>query len=105
MSPKFDKGPPMSLLIEIKVTPSSGKQGFAVDKSGNLKCFLKSSPVGGKANAELIKFLSKKLKVRQNQVIILSGETSRKKRLKIEEKISFEEFCKIMGLQLQKELF
>lgn len=87
----------MSLIVEIKVVPSSGKQALRKDSSGLLKCYLKSAPEGGKANAELIKFLSKKLRIPQNQITITSGATSRKKRLKIETSLTLEEFCKKLG--------
>ena len=39
----------MSLVIEIKVFPSSGRQKFVIDKSGKLKCYLKNPPEKGKA--------------------------------------------------------
>ena len=51
----------MTIVLDIKVVPSSGKQRIEVDKTGKLKCHLKSPPEKGKANHELIKFLSQKL--------------------------------------------
>jgi len=94
----------MTLVIEVKVIPSSGKQQCTTDKSGTIKCYLKSAPEGGKANAELIKFLSKQLKVSQKQITILTGTTSRKKRIKIDAKLSRELFCKQMGIFLQQTI-
>ena len=94
----------MALIIEVKAVPSSGKQECKTDKSGTIKCFLKSAPEAGKANAELIKFLSKKLKVAQNQITILTGTTSRKKRIKIEADISLDQFCEQVGIELQKAI-
>lgn len=93
----------MPLFINIKAVPSSGKQGCAFDKSGTLKCYLKSAPEGGKANAELIKYLSKKLKVPQNEISIVGGTTSRKKRLKIEG-ITLEEFYQKLSLEKQQTI-
>ena len=91
----------MAVRLDIKVTPQSGKQAFLLDKSGLIKCLLKSPPEGGKANAELIKFLSKKLSVPQENNIILQGVTTRKKTVKIETSLDRASvFCKL-GLETQ----
>ena len=84
----------MALLVEIKVIPSSGKQRFFKDKSGQLKCYLKSPPEKGKANTELINFIAKKLGVPKSKISIPFGITSRKKRLKIDLDISFNNLVK-----------
>ena len=94
----------MALIVEIKAVPSSGRQVCKADKSGVIKCYLKSPPEGGKANAELVKFLSKKLKVRQDQVAIIAGATARKKRIKIDAEMSLEMFGDMLGLEFQKKL-
>jgi uncharacterized protein (TIGR00251 family) len=73
----------MHIFLEIKVVPSSGKQKCITEEAGDLKCYLKSNPEGGKANKELIKFISKKLKIPQFRIVITSGKTLRKKRIKI----------------------
>ncbi len=80
----------MALVFEIKIVPSSGRQQIVLDKSGLLKCFLKSAAENGKANAELIKFLAKKLKIIQDDVSILVGKKVRRKRIKINQDISFD---------------
>lgn len=82
----------MALLIEVKVVPLSGKQKCVLEEDKTIKCFLKSAPVKGRANYELIKFFSKILKIPQHYVKIVSGGMSRKKRVKIDAEISFEEF-------------
>lgn len=88
------------MFVEIKVVPASGKQGFVIDKNGFLKCFLKSAPEKGAANKELIKQLSAALKITQLQVAIVSGLTSKKKRLKIEG-LTEEQFWKSLGFDDQ----
>lgn len=99
----------MSLLFIIKVVPSAGKQLFAIDKSGNLKCYLKSPPEDGKANLELIKFLAKSLKTTQNEIEIVAGATSRNKRIKIITKLAYHEILQVLGLSFdqvaQKTIF
>ena len=71
----------MPTLLELKVVPQAGKQGFIRDKSGIIKCFLKSPPEDGKANQELIKLLSKTLKIPQASIQLLMCATSAKRPL------------------------
>lgn len=49
-----------------------------------LKIKIKAPPIEGKANLELIRFLSKTLGLPQNQITIEKGELSRKKKVHIE---------------------
>ncbi len=49
-----------------------------------LKIRLTAPPTDGKANKHLIKYLSKQFKVKQSAITIVSGHTSRQKRLCIE---------------------
>jgi uncharacterized protein (TIGR00251 family) len=91
----------MATLLEIKVVPQSGRQHLARDKSGTIKCFLKSPPEDGKANEELVKFLSKKLNLPQNSIKILQGATSRNKVLKIEGPFDQSSVLLKLGLDLQ----
>jgi len=91
----------MPVSLSIKVTPSSGKQKFELDKTGQIKCFVKSPPENGKANTEIIKFLSKSLSIPQDQVLIIQGETSRKKVLKILATLSQEQILQKLGLAHQ----
>ena len=86
----------MPLILEIKVSPASGRQEFVVDKSGMLKCFLKSVPEKGKANKELLKFLSDKLKIPSIHLDLISGHASRKKKVKINSDISVEKAISIL---------
>ena len=81
----------MTVILDIKVVPNAGKQRITRDKTGMLVCSVKSQAEGGKANEELIRFLSKKLSIPQNSISIVLGATSRKKRLKIVTATSKEE--------------
>lgn len=94
----------MALLIEIKVKPQSGRQLCTLDKSGLLKCFLKSPPEGGKANEELIKFLSKALSIPQNSINIIRGASSRSKLLRIDAHLDRTALLKKLGIEMQKSL-
>jgi uncharacterized protein (TIGR00251 family) len=94
----------MSIILEVKVIPQSGKQALQIDKSGQLKCYLKSPPEGGKANEELIKFMSKKLSITQDSFFILQGVTARKKLLKIDIDCTREELLGKLGVDYQKTI-
>jgi uncharacterized protein (TIGR00251 family) len=86
------------LIIDIKVAPNSGKQKAILDKTGKLKCYLKSPPERGLANSELIKFLSKSLSISQNDIEITAGLASRNKRLKIQTDLTFEQLINLLGI-------
>ena len=91
----------MGFKLSIKVAPNSGKQACISDKSGGIKIFLKSPPVDGKANKELVDFLSKALKIPKNHIDIISGLGSRTKIIEIGGNITLDTFFDIMGLSRQ----
>lgn len=80
----FLKHEPHHTLLHIKVTPNSSHQkisGKFIDEKNQewLKVNLRAVPEDGKANEELIKFLSKTFKISKSEIEILRGETSRMK--------------------------
>jgi uncharacterized protein (TIGR00251 family) len=89
----------MALIIEVKVVPRSGRQQWIMDKSGMLKCFLKSAPEKGQANAELIDFVAKSIGAARAQVELISGHAARKKKIKIDKGLTCEQFLQQLGLQ------
>jgi uncharacterized protein len=94
----------MPLIVQIKVTPASGKHKWVIDKSGILKCFLKSPAQDGRANAELIKTIAKMLKLNAQRVSIIAGQTTRIKRVNIDADISLAQFIAALGIEQQKQL-
>jgi uncharacterized protein (TIGR00251 family) len=95
----------MSLCVSIKVVPQSGKTGFIFDKNGTLKCYLKSPAEKGLANKELIKTIAQKLKISQDSIELLSGHTSRNKRIKIVANITIDQLWEALGLEQQQKIF
>ncbi len=95
----------MALIIQVKVVPSSGHSKWAVDKSGILKAYLKSPPEKGLANQELIKALAKALGLPQSEVMIISGATSRIKRIKVNAELNYEQILEAIGIEKQISLF
>jgi uncharacterized protein len=71
------------MKIQIKVKANSKEQKIVELKDGSLLIQLKSSPVKGKANSELIKILAKKYQVTQAQIQIKHGLTSKQKLVEI----------------------
>ena len=68
----------------IKVKPNSKEQQIIEEEDGSLTIRLKSPPVDGKANQELIKVLSKKYNVPKSYIRIKSGASSRQKLIEID---------------------
>ena len=63
----------------IKVKPNSQQQKIIEEADGSLSISLKSPPVDGKANEELIKLLAKKFSVPKSRITIKLGLSSRQK--------------------------
>lgn len=76
-----DKGD--HLILNVRVVPRASRDGLAGLMGEALKVRIQAPPVEGKANAYLIKFLSKHWKISRSQIEILSGETGRNKRMRI----------------------
>ena len=67
----------------IHVQPRASKTEIAGWHADAVKIRLKSPPVDGAANDELIHFLAKTIGVSRRDVQITSGATARRKRVKI----------------------
>ena len=68
------------IALAIRVVPRARKNEIAeLMTDGTIKIRLKAPPVEGKANRELIRYLSKILKVPQKKIEIVAGETKRNK--------------------------
>lgn len=63
--------------------PRAGRSGFAGLREGALLVKLAAAPVDGAANDELISLLAKTLKIPKRDILIVSGERSRSKRVRI----------------------
>ena len=94
----------MAVIIEVKVAPSSGRQQCIIDKSGTLKCYLKSPPEHGKANQELIKMIAKALNIPQIDVQIIVGETTRNKKININKNVTVNQVIAALGIEQQMKI-
>jgi uncharacterized protein (TIGR00251 family) len=72
------------VILDVKVIPRAGRTALAGTRDGSILIRLAAAPVDGAANAELIAFLSTLLDVPKRDITIVSGETSRQKRVRID---------------------
>ncbi len=63
----------------IKVIPKSSKTEIIEESNNSFKIKLKAVPEKGKANAELIKFLSKHFKTAKSNIQIIKGKAGKNK--------------------------
>jgi hypothetical protein len=66
------------MIVDVKVTPNAKRQEIKLE-SGTLKVKVLSRAERGKANQELIEYLSKILGVRKADIKILRGERDTRK--------------------------
>jgi hypothetical protein len=71
------------MKIKVKTIPRASVPGIEELKENELKVKLKSPPVEGKANQELIKLLADYYKIPKSRIEITKGLTSRNKIIKI----------------------
>lgn len=72
-----------AIVFGVRVLPRASTSEIAGEHDGALKVKLKSPPVEGAANAELIKVLAKFFDVPKSAVEILKGQTAKTKQIKI----------------------
>ena len=70
-------------IVQIKVKPNSRASLLAQNEDGTWVAQLKSPPVDGKANEELIGLVAKHFGVRKSEVSIKSGGSGRLKLIQI----------------------
>ncbi len=79
---------PNGIKLFVRLSPKAKREGIEgvyadPDGSERLKIAVSASPVDGKANEALIKWLAKYLRVAKSSVSLISGETDRCKTLTI----------------------
>ncbi len=67
------------ISIDCWIQPKSSRTAFSGIHGNSIKIAVAAPPEDGKANAELCKFLSKKLGISKSSVQIKSGHASRRK--------------------------
>ncbi len=72
-----------SFVITVRSKPRSNVSSLEAEEAGTWIARLKSSPVDGKANAELIGLVAKHFGCSKSSVTIISGASARLKLVKI----------------------
>ncbi len=71
------------MKIKVKVKPNSKQQKIEESADGSFVVRLKSPPIDGKANKELLELLAKKFHISRSQITIKSGLSSKNKLIEI----------------------
>jgi uncharacterized protein (TIGR00251 family) len=73
-----------ALILNVRVQPRASRDEIVGVHGEQLKIRLTAPPVDGKANQTLLKFLAKITGVLSRQVTLLSGDSGRNKRVRID---------------------
>jgi len=71
------------LILSVYIVPRSSKTEVVGPYGDALKIKLNAPPVDGRANEELVYFLSKKLKISKSNIKMISGFNQKRKVLSI----------------------
>ncbi len=74
-----------AFTLAVKVVPGAPANRFAGYQGEELVVKIAAQPEKGKANKELIAFFSKSLGITKSEVVLLRGETSHHKLLRLPE--------------------
>ncbi len=70
--------------LRIHVVPNAKIENVVGEHGGAIKIKLRAPAVAGKANAALVDFLAKRLKVSVRRIVLLRGHKSRDKLVRID---------------------
>lgn len=89
---EFQRG----VVLSVVVTPRSSKTEIASIDDDAIRVRLNAPPVDGKANEALIKLLAGVFGLSKRDVEILSGSTSRRKRVRVETDLGAERVSELL---------
>jgi uncharacterized protein len=72
-----------ALALELLIQPRASRTRVVGEHDGRLKLQLAAPPVDGEANAALVEFLAHALRVKKADVVVLRGETGRRKTVRV----------------------
>ena len=85
------------MIIDIKVLPRSSRSEVLI-RNGKLTVAVTSPPESGKATTAAIEAIAKWLKVGSSQVVLVTGKSSRNKRISIPDDLEGRFFEKMREL-------
>jgi uncharacterized protein (TIGR00251 family) len=71
------------VILSVKVKPNSRTSSLIQKPDGSWRAQLKSAPVDGKANAELVTLVADHFQCREADIVIKSGASGRMKLVKV----------------------
>jgi uncharacterized protein (TIGR00251 family) len=71
------------VIIELTVRPGASRRGVIGVTGDRLVVAINSPPDKGKANDELVDYLAREMRVPKSALLIVRGETSRRKTIRI----------------------
>jgi uncharacterized protein len=74
----------LSVTLQLKAKPGSSRSGLVQEADGTWTAWLKSPPVDGKANAELVALVAQHFGCAKSSVSVHSGAGSRFKRVRVD---------------------
>ena len=80
----FVRDDPGGALLEVLVQPRASRTRAVGEHGGRLKIQVTAPPVEGEANAALVEFVAGALGVRKSAVLVLRGDTGRRKTLRVD---------------------
>jgi uncharacterized protein (TIGR00251 family) len=84
------------IVVSVKVQPNASKDRVVGEHADQIKIAVTVAPEKGKANKAVIKVLSQWLGVKSSDIQIISGETSREKKVFIKN-ITAEDLYKLVS--------
>jgi len=72
------------IMLSVRTQPGSSRSRVVGEYGGRLKLAVTAAPEKGKANKAVIELLADTLHINESSIHIISGESSRDKRLLIE---------------------
>jgi uncharacterized protein len=73
-----------NIIFSVRVVPRSSRSEIAGEQGGSLRVRIAAPPVDGAANEELVRVLAKEFGVSRRAINIISGHSSRLKKISIE---------------------
>jgi uncharacterized protein len=71
------------VIVEVSTRPGASRRGVIGVTADRLVISVNSRPEKGRANDELIELLAREVRVPQSALLIVKGETSRRKTIRI----------------------
>lgn len=82
-TPDFSDLTSPGTTFAVRVTPKASRNRIERGEAG-LRVYVTVAPEGGKANAAVVKLLSKALGVPKSRLVLIQGETARDKVFRVE---------------------